>query len=136
MATFSILGYDPETGEIGGAVQSRVFSVGNGVLWAEWITEQFPDGANILYLSGPAGNSQGTEQLDARLAGDVAVSGEHHGHVGGLVDLVDRADVGVAQRRGGLRLPAEALPRERPQKNRKARTRRAFQWYINAITCG
>ena len=33
--TFSILGYDPDTGEIGGAVQSRVFSVGNGVLWAE-----------------------------------------------------------------------------------------------------
>lgn len=35
VATFSILGYDPVTGEIGGAVQSRVFSVGNGVLWAE-----------------------------------------------------------------------------------------------------
>jgi uncharacterized Ntn-hydrolase superfamily protein len=35
VATFSILGYDPETGEIGGAVQSRVFCVGNGVLWAE-----------------------------------------------------------------------------------------------------
>ena len=33
--TFSILGYDPATGEIGGGVQSRVFSVGNGVLWAE-----------------------------------------------------------------------------------------------------
>jgi uncharacterized Ntn-hydrolase superfamily protein len=33
--TFSILGYDPQTGELGGAVQSRVFSVGNGVLWAE-----------------------------------------------------------------------------------------------------
>ncbi len=33
--TFSILGFDPNTGEIGGAVQSRVFSVGNGVLWAE-----------------------------------------------------------------------------------------------------
>ena len=33
--TFSILGYDPQTGEIGAAVQSRVFSVGNGVLWAE-----------------------------------------------------------------------------------------------------
>jgi uncharacterized Ntn-hydrolase superfamily protein len=29
------LGHDPETGEVGGAVQSRVFSVGNGVLWAE-----------------------------------------------------------------------------------------------------
>ncbi len=35
VATFSILGYDPESGEVGGAVQSRVFSVGNGVLWAE-----------------------------------------------------------------------------------------------------
>jgi uncharacterized Ntn-hydrolase superfamily protein len=35
VATFSILGYDPSTGEMGGAVQSRVFSVGNGVLWAE-----------------------------------------------------------------------------------------------------
>jgi uncharacterized Ntn-hydrolase superfamily protein len=33
--TFPILGYDPATGEIGGAVQSRVFSAGNGVLWAE-----------------------------------------------------------------------------------------------------
>ena len=35
VATFSILGFDPDTGEAGGAVQSRVFSVGNGVLWAE-----------------------------------------------------------------------------------------------------
>ena len=34
-ATFSILGFDPETGEVGGAVASCVFSVGNGVLWAE-----------------------------------------------------------------------------------------------------
>src|SRR5262245_55270689 len=33
--TFSILGFDPETGEVGAAVQSCVFSVGNGVLWAE-----------------------------------------------------------------------------------------------------
>ena len=35
VATFSILGYDPATGEVGAAVQSRVFSVGNGVIWAE-----------------------------------------------------------------------------------------------------
>jgi uncharacterized Ntn-hydrolase superfamily protein len=33
--TFSILGFDPETGEVGAAVQSRVFAVGNGVIWAE-----------------------------------------------------------------------------------------------------
>ena len=35
VATFSIVGYDPETGEAGVAVQSRVFSVGNGVIWGE-----------------------------------------------------------------------------------------------------
>jgi uncharacterized Ntn-hydrolase superfamily protein len=33
--TFSILAYDPATGELGAAVQSRVFAVGNGVLWGE-----------------------------------------------------------------------------------------------------
>ncbi len=33
--TFSIVGYDPGTGEAGVAVQSRVFSVGNGVIWGE-----------------------------------------------------------------------------------------------------
>jgi uncharacterized Ntn-hydrolase superfamily protein len=33
--TFSILAYDTVTGQMGGAVQSRVFSVGNGVLWGE-----------------------------------------------------------------------------------------------------
>jgi uncharacterized Ntn-hydrolase superfamily protein len=33
--TFSIVGFDPESGAVGAAVQSRVFSVGNGVLWAE-----------------------------------------------------------------------------------------------------
>jgi uncharacterized Ntn-hydrolase superfamily protein len=35
VATFSILAYDPLTKELGGAVQSRVYSVGNGVLWGE-----------------------------------------------------------------------------------------------------
>ena len=35
VATFSVLGYDPATGEVGVAVQSRVFSVGNGVIWGE-----------------------------------------------------------------------------------------------------
>ena len=33
--TFSIPGYDSVTGEVGAAVQSRMFSVGNGVLWGE-----------------------------------------------------------------------------------------------------
>lgn len=35
VATFSIVGFDPATGEVGVAVQSRVFSVGNGVIWGE-----------------------------------------------------------------------------------------------------
>ena len=35
VGTFSIVGYDPDTGEVGVAVQSRVFSVGNGVIWGE-----------------------------------------------------------------------------------------------------
>jgi uncharacterized Ntn-hydrolase superfamily protein len=35
VATFSIVGFDQQTGEVGVAVQSRVFSVGNGVIWGE-----------------------------------------------------------------------------------------------------
>jgi len=35
VATFSVAGYDPATGEVGVAVQSRVFSVGNGVIWGK-----------------------------------------------------------------------------------------------------
>lgn len=35
VATFSIVRYDSTTGEAGVAVQSRVFSVGNGVIWGE-----------------------------------------------------------------------------------------------------
>jgi len=30
--------------------------------WAEWTLENFPDGAKILFLSGPAGNSQGEDE--------------------------------------------------------------------------
>ncbi|MBO1901516.1 substrate-binding domain-containing protein [Leucobacter weissii] len=33
--------------------------VEDGRTWARWIEEQFPDGAKILFLSGPAGTSQG-----------------------------------------------------------------------------
>ena len=43
VATFSILGFDPATGEVGGAVQSRVFSVGNGVLWGELQVDDSPE---------------------------------------------------------------------------------------------
>lgn len=35
----------------------------DGNSWGNWIKENFPDGANILFLSGPAGNSQGLDEL-------------------------------------------------------------------------
>ena len=53
--TFSILGFDPETGEVGGAVQSRVFSVGNGVLWAEANVGAVATQATVYVSYGPQG---------------------------------------------------------------------------------
>ena len=64
VATFSILGYDPETGEVGGAVQSRVFSVGNGVLWAEASVGVIATQAVVDVSYGP----QGLELLRAGMA--------------------------------------------------------------------
>jgi uncharacterized Ntn-hydrolase superfamily protein len=55
VATFSILGYDPATGEIGGAVQSRVFSVGNGVLWGEAEVGMVATQAIVDVSYGPQG---------------------------------------------------------------------------------
>jgi uncharacterized Ntn-hydrolase superfamily protein len=55
--TFSILGFDPETGEIGAAVQSKVFSVGNGVLWAEAGVGAVATQAMVDVSYGPQGLS-------------------------------------------------------------------------------
>jgi uncharacterized Ntn-hydrolase superfamily protein len=55
VATFSILGFDPKTGEVGAAVQSRVFSVGNGVLWAEAGTGVVATQAIVDVSYGPQG---------------------------------------------------------------------------------
>jgi ribose transport system substrate-binding protein len=35
-----------------------------GTLWAQWIQQNLPDGGNILFLSGPPGNSQGTDEAE------------------------------------------------------------------------
>jgi ribose transport system substrate-binding protein len=37
--------------------------VADGKNWATWINKNLPDGGNILFLSGPAGNSQGVDEL-------------------------------------------------------------------------
>ncbi len=62
VATFSILGYDPKTGEVGAAVQSRVFSVGNGVLWAE-------AGAGVVATQAVVDVSYGPQGLSLLRAG-------------------------------------------------------------------
>ncbi|MGO1543244.1 MAG: substrate-binding domain-containing protein [Gulosibacter sp.] len=36
----------------------------DGVAWGTWIAEQFPDGANILFVGGPAGSSQGNSERE------------------------------------------------------------------------
>ena len=69
VATFSILGYDPETGEIGGAVQSRVFSVGNGVLSAEAGVGVVATQAIVDVSYGP----KGIELLRAGLTPDAII---------------------------------------------------------------
>lgn len=69
VATFSILGYDPETGEVGGAVQSRVFSVGNGVLWAEANVGVVATQAIVDVSYGP----QALELLQSGMAPDEVV---------------------------------------------------------------
>jgi uncharacterized Ntn-hydrolase superfamily protein len=55
VATFSILGFDPATGEVGGAVQSRVFSAGNGVLWGEAEVGMVATQAIVDVSYGPKG---------------------------------------------------------------------------------
>jgi ribose transport system substrate-binding protein len=37
--------------------------VDDGISWGNWIKSILPDGGNVLFLSGPAGNSQGTDEL-------------------------------------------------------------------------
>jgi uncharacterized Ntn-hydrolase superfamily protein len=67
--TFSILGYDPDTGEVGAAVQSRVFSVGNGVLWADAAAGVAATQAIVDVGYGP----QALELLGRRVAPDAII---------------------------------------------------------------
>jgi uncharacterized Ntn-hydrolase superfamily protein len=91
--TFSIVAMDPATGELGVAVQSRAFSVGSAVPWAEagvgaiatqsWTNESFgPDGLEML-RSGKSAE----ETLRALLSAD---GGRERRQVG-IVDALGRA---------------------------------------------
>lgn len=88
VATFSIVGYDPETGALGVAVQSKFFAVGSVVPWAaagvgaiatqSWANTTYgPDGLKLLKsgLSAP-------QTLERLLAADP----EHATRQVGIVD--------------------------------------------------
>ena len=42
----------------------RLDFVNDGENWGKWIKEILPDGGNVLFLSGPAGNSQGIDEVE------------------------------------------------------------------------
>jgi len=92
VATFSIVGYDPATGDLGIAVESRFFAVGSVVPWAKAgvgavATQSFantgfgPDGLALLESGKSA-----QETLDALLAKD----GEADQRQVGIVDAQGR----------------------------------------------
>jgi uncharacterized Ntn-hydrolase superfamily protein len=69
VATFSVVGYDPATGEVGVAVQSRVFSVGNGVIWGKADVGVVATQAIVDVSYGP----RGLELLEEGLSPDQVV---------------------------------------------------------------
>lgn len=70
MATFSIVGFDPATEEVGVAVQSRVFSVGNGVVWGKAGVGVVATQAIVDVSYGP----RGLELLEEGLSPDEVVA--------------------------------------------------------------
>lgn len=95
VATFSIVGFDPATGEVGVAVQSRVFSVGNGVIWGEadvgvvatqaWVDVSYgPQGLELL----KAGLSP-QEVVDSILASDPNPMGDRWPKEGRQFSVMD-----------------------------------------------
>lgn len=95
VATFSMVGFDPETGEMGVAVQSRVFSVGNGVIWGEaavgvvatqaWVDVSYGPQGLALLRSGLSPQ----EVVDSILASDPDPLGERWPREGRQFSVLD-----------------------------------------------
>ncbi len=93
VATFSIVGYDPATGELGIAVQSKFFAVGAVVPWAE-------AGVGAIATQAFANTTFGPEGLDLLAAGrkpDEVIAeltdrdqGRDHRQIG-IVDAIGRS---------------------------------------------
>ena len=61
-----IVPYRVEAGGQAGANYTKFIGtdfVNDGKNWADWIKSVLPQGGNLLFLSGPAGNSQGLDEL-------------------------------------------------------------------------
>ncbi len=91
--TFSIVAYDPETEELGVAVQSRAFSVGSAVPWAEAGVGAIATQSQTNESFGPLGlgllrhGATAEEALEALIAND---PGREHRQVG-IVDAHARS---------------------------------------------
>jgi uncharacterized Ntn-hydrolase superfamily protein len=96
--TYSIVARDPDTGQLGVAVQSRYFSVGSGVLWAEAgvgavATQAManpdygPQGVSLMRAGVPAPSAlpalvEADEGRDLRQVGMVDAQGRAVAHTG------------------------------------------------------
>ena len=68
--------------------------VDDGVSWGNFIKSILPKGGNLLFLSGPAGNSQGLDELkglEGRRVILVFTDGDDQGSRVGLGHVIDRA---------------------------------------------
>jgi uncharacterized Ntn-hydrolase superfamily protein len=90
--TFSIVAYDPATGELGVAVQSRAFSVGGGVPWAEAGVGAIATQASTNESFGPRGLALLRSGHGAREALDMLIGSD---------DGRDNRQLGIVDARGG-----------------------------------
>lgn len=74
--TFSIVAYDPDTGELGIAVQSRAFSVGGGVPWAEAGVGAIATQASTNESFGPRGLQWMRDGLTAQQTLDTLIASD------------------------------------------------------------
>lgn len=93
--TFSIVAYDPQTQELGVAVQSRAFSVGGGVPWAEAGVGALATQASTNESFGPRGLAMMRAGYSAEQALEALVQGDagRDGRQLGIVDARGRAAV-------------------------------------------
>jgi uncharacterized Ntn-hydrolase superfamily protein len=86
VATFSIVAYDPETGDLGVAVQSKFFAVGSVVPWAK-------AGVGAIATQSYANTSYGPKALELLAAGKSPAE---------VMEMLTADDPGKAQRQVGI----------------------------------